>query len=178
MKQTPDDSQTPFDTPPADDNGAPTHDWRQRATQLGDKLRELPQGTIVGLSAVGGALAVLLLSLGTQLVTPVPQTRNANTPTATAKKQAPAANAKVYIAPEEETASLPDVQPGLSSAVFEARNNRPNGAVVSPETAADSDGNAEASPPALPEQIYEEATARLAVIIDEWQKARDACLRG
>jgi hypothetical protein len=48
---------------------------------------------------------------------------------------------------------------------------------VSPETAADSDDNADASPPAFPEQIYEEATARLAVIIDEWQKARDA-LRG
>jgi hypothetical protein len=43
--------------------------------------------------------------------------------------------------------------------------------------AADSDGNAGASPPALPEQIYEQATIRLAVIIDEWQKARDA-LRG
>ena len=46
-----------------------------------------------------------------------------------------------------------------------------------PETAADPDGNADASPPAFPEQIYEQATARLAVIIDEWQKARDACLR-
>ena len=46
-----------------------------------------------------------------------------------------------------------------------------------PRTAADSDGNADASPPAFPEQIYEQATARLAVIIDEWQKARDA-LRG
>ena len=64
---------------------------------------------------------------------------------------------------------------------------------VPPEAAADSAGNAEASnaeagnaeagnadasPPALPEQIYQQATARLAVIIDEWQKARDACLRG
>ena len=54
---------------------------------------------------------------------------------------------------------------------------------VPPEAAADSAGNAEAgnadaSPPALPEQIYEEAMARLAVIIDKWQKARDACLRG
>ena len=48
---------------------------------------------------------------------------------------------------------------------------------VPPRTAADSDGNADASPPALPEQIYEQATIRLAVIIDEWQKARDA-LRG
>jgi len=49
---------------------------------------------------------------------------------------------------------------------------------VPPETAADSDGNADASPPALPEQIYEQAMVRLAAIIDEWQKARDALLRG
>jgi hypothetical protein len=48
---------------------------------------------------------------------------------------------------------------------------------VPPEMAADSDGNADASPPALPEQIYQQATIRLAAIIDEWQKARDA-LRG
>ena len=54
---------------------------------------------------------------------------------------------------------------------------------VPPEAAADSASNAEASnadasPPALPEQIYEQAMARLAVIIDEWQKARGALLRG
>ena len=49
---------------------------------------------------------------------------------------------------------------------------------VPPEAAADAAGDAEASPPALPEQIYEQALARLAVIMDEWQKARDACLRG
>lgn len=48
---------------------------------------------------------------------------------------------------------------------------------VPPETAADSDRNAGASPPAFPEQMYEQATARLAVIIAEWQEARDA-LRG
>jgi hypothetical protein len=30
----------------------------------------------------------------------------------------------------------------------------------------------------LPEQIYEQAMVRLAAIIDEWQKARDALLRG
>ena len=48
---------------------------------------------------------------------------------------------------------------------------------VPPEAAADPAGNAEVAPPAFPEQIYEQATARLAVIIDEWQKARDACLR-
>ena len=53
----------------------------------------------------------------------------------------------------------------------------PDGAVP-PETAADSDATADASPPALPEQIYEQAMARLAVIIDEWQKARDGLLRG
>ncbi len=49
---------------------------------------------------------------------------------------------------------------------------------VPPEAAADPDGNADASPAASPEQMYEQAMARLAVIIDEWQKARDACLRG
>ena len=49
---------------------------------------------------------------------------------------------------------------------------------VPPAAAADSDSNAEASPPAPPEQIYEQAMARLAVIIDEWQKARGALLRG
>ena len=48
---------------------------------------------------------------------------------------------------------------------------------VPPEAAADSAGNADASPPAFPEQIYQQATARLAVIIDEWQQGRDACLR-
>ena len=49
---------------------------------------------------------------------------------------------------------------------------------VPPAAAADSASNAEASPPALPEQIYEQAMARLAVISDEWQKARGALLRG
>jgi hypothetical protein len=49
---------------------------------------------------------------------------------------------------------------------------------VSPEAAADADGNADASPPAFPEQIYEQAMARLAVIMDQWQKACGACLRG
>jgi len=49
---------------------------------------------------------------------------------------------------------------------------------VPPEAAADADGNADASPPAFPEQIYEQAMARLAVIIDEWQMARGALLRG
>ena len=52
------------------------------------------------------------------------------------------------------------------------------GGAVAPEAAADSDGNAEAPPPALPEQIYQQAAARLAAIIDEWQQARDALLRG
>lgn len=140
MKLNPDDSQTPFDAQPADDSAAPGGGWRLRAAQVSDKLRELPQGTIVGLSAVGGALAVLLLSLGTQLVTPLPQTSEAKAPTTTAKKPAPAANAKVFIAPEEETASLPDVQPGLSAAAFETRNdNRPNGNVVPPEVAAETE---------------------------------------
>jgi hypothetical protein len=49
---------------------------------------------------------------------------------------------------------------------------------VPPEAAADSAGNAEAPPPASLQQIHEQAMARLAVIIDEWQKARDALLRG
>ena len=47
-----------------------------------------------------------------------------------------------------------------------------------PETASHSDGTAEASPPASPEQIYEETMARLAAITDEWQKARDALRSG
>ena len=49
---------------------------------------------------------------------------------------------------------------------------------VPPAAAADSAGNADASPPALPEQIYEQAMARLTTIVDEWQQARDALLRG
>ena len=49
---------------------------------------------------------------------------------------------------------------------------------VPPEAAADPAGKAEVSPPAFPEQIYEQAMARLAAIIDEWQKARGALLRG
>jgi hypothetical protein len=49
---------------------------------------------------------------------------------------------------------------------------------VPPAAAADSAGNAEAAPPAPPEQIYEQAMARLAAISDEWQKARGALLRG
>jgi hypothetical protein len=48
---------------------------------------------------------------------------------------------------------------------------------VSPDAAADAAGDADASPPASPEQIYEQAMARLAVITEEWQKARDALLR-
>ena len=49
---------------------------------------------------------------------------------------------------------------------------------VPPDATADSEGTADASPPALPEQIYEQATTRLTAIIDEWQQARDALLRG
>jgi hypothetical protein len=48
---------------------------------------------------------------------------------------------------------------------------------VPPDAAADAAGDADASPPASPEQIYEQAMARLAVITEEWQKARDALLR-
>ncbi len=49
---------------------------------------------------------------------------------------------------------------------------------VPPEAADDSDGTDDASLPALPEQIYEQAMARLAGIMDEWRQARDALLRG
>jgi hypothetical protein len=49
---------------------------------------------------------------------------------------------------------------------------------VPPDAAADSDGTADTSPPASLEQIYAQAAARLAAIIDEWQQARDALLRG
>ena len=49
---------------------------------------------------------------------------------------------------------------------------------VPPEAAADADGDADASPPASPQKIYEETMVRFAVITKEWQKARDALLRG
>ncbi|HEX8237068.1 MAG TPA: hypothetical protein VF600_14005 [Abditibacteriaceae bacterium] len=141
MKQNADDSQTSFDTQPAHDtdSAAPTHDWRLRAARSGNKLRELPQGTIVGLSAVGGALAVLLLSAGTQLVTPLPQIGKAKAPTVTAKnKPVPVANTKVYIAPEDQMAALPDVHPGVSATAFETRNsNHTGGEILSPEIAAE-----------------------------------------
>jgi DNA repair exonuclease SbcCD ATPase subunit len=142
MKQNPDDSHTPFDTQSVDDlNATAPQNWRQRVTHLSDKLRELPQGTIVGLSAVGGALAVLFLSLGTQLLTPLPQSGVAQAPKAIVKsQQPPAASAKVFIAPEDQTASLPDVQPGVLEAAFNARNtNRPNGEAVPPEVAAETE---------------------------------------
>ena len=51
----------------------------------------------------------------------------------------------------------------------------PDGAVP-PEAASDSDGNADVSPPASPEQIYAEVLARLAGITEEWQQAREALL--
>jgi hypothetical protein len=46
------------------------------------------------------------------------------------------------------------------------------------EATADYDSNADASPPLPLEQMYEQATARLAFITDDWQQARDALLRG
>jgi hypothetical protein len=52
------------------------------------------------------------------------------------------------------------------------------GGAVPPEAASGSDGNATASPSASPDQIYEEVMIRLAVLGDEWQKARDALLGG
>ena len=47
-----------------------------------------------------------------------------------------------------------------------------------PDTAPDSDGNANVSPVASPEQIYQAGMARLAAITDQWQQARDALLGG
>ena len=47
-----------------------------------------------------------------------------------------------------------------------------------PDAPANPDGNADASPPASPQKIYEETMVRFAVITEEWQKARDALLRG
>ena len=49
---------------------------------------------------------------------------------------------------------------------------------VPPEAAAEADGDADASPPAPPQKIYEETMVRFAVITKEWQRARDALLRG
>jgi hypothetical protein len=49
---------------------------------------------------------------------------------------------------------------------------------VPAKAASDTDGNTTASPPTSPEQIYEEVMARLAVITEEWQRARDALLGG
>ena len=46
-----------------------------------------------------------------------------------------------------------------------------------PPAAASDERNAEASPPASPEQIYKQVMVHLAVITEEWQKARDALLR-
>ena len=51
-----------------------------------------------------------------------------------------------------------------------------DGAVPS-ETATDFGGNAAAFPPAFRERVDQQVTARLAVIIDEWPKARDVLLR-
>ena len=46
-----------------------------------------------------------------------------------------------------------------------------------PDAAADSDGDADTSPPASPQKIYEETMVRFAVITEEWQRAWDALLR-
>jgi hypothetical protein len=66
---------------------------------------------------------------------------------------------------------------GSQHAEHEHRSGRPGpGGPARSGPAAD--GNAEASPPASPEQIYHDVMARLAVITDQWQQARDALLRG
>jgi hypothetical protein len=49
---------------------------------------------------------------------------------------------------------------------------------VSPETPSDTEGKTKASPPASPEQMYEETQARLADITAQWQQARDTLLGG
>lgn len=48
------------------------------------------------------------------------------------------------------------------------------GGAVPPERAADATGPAEASSSGSAEQPYDEALTRLAVITEEWQRARDA----
>jgi hypothetical protein len=47
-----------------------------------------------------------------------------------------------------------------------------------PHAAASDARSEEASPPASPEQIYEEVMVRLGTITEEWQKARDALRSG
>jgi hypothetical protein len=49
---------------------------------------------------------------------------------------------------------------------------------VPPETPSDTEGKTKASPPASPEQMYEETQARLADITAQWQQARDTLLGG
>ena len=52
---------------------------------------------------------------------------------------------------------------------------------AAPPTAASDDrtpkAEAEAAPPASPEQLYQQVMARFAAITEEWQQARDAFLR-
>jgi hypothetical protein len=66
---------------------------------------------------------------------------------------------------------------GSQHAEHEHRSGRP-GRAGPTKAASDTDGNTTASPPTSPEQIYEEVMARLAVITEEWQRARDALLGG
>jgi hypothetical protein len=49
---------------------------------------------------------------------------------------------------------------------------------VPPETPSDTEGKTKASPPASPEQMYEETQVRLADITAQWQQARDTLLGG
>jgi hypothetical protein len=49
---------------------------------------------------------------------------------------------------------------------------------VPPEAPSNTEGTTEASPPASPEQMYEETQVRLADITAQWQQARDTLLGG
>jgi hypothetical protein len=61
---------------------------------------------------------------------------------------------------------------------WEAQHAGPDGVVPPPDAAANSGEHATASPPASPAQIHDQALIRLAVITEEWQKARDALRSG
>jgi hypothetical protein len=47
---------------------------------------------------------------------------------------------------------------------------------VPPEAPSDTDGTTETSPPASPDQMYEQTQVRLADITAQWQQARDTLL--
>jgi hypothetical protein len=143
MKQNSNDSNTPFDVhqPGAKDTAPlPVDGWRGRVELLNRRLRKLPTSTLVGLAAVGGALAVIVLSSGARLLVPAPQTKDPAKVVAVANKK-PVADARVYVVPEDEVAPLPAVQPGLSTASLkETRSAEVASAdAASAETSADAE---------------------------------------